>query len=272
MKASRFIAAVSVLVAGAAGAGDPTPRAALASLPLANQDGTAASPPNSDVLVVSVWSSGCAACVGQLENVQALARAYAGDAQVSFLALNVDAFVGTSRAARDRAWRKVHLAFPSLVDPQAKLTRTLEAWAARGPSGSPDLPATVTMPALYVVDAQAHTRAELRHFRDTKPEEFVEHYRAWVEQAKKGGLTQAGSGNAVATTLDTESHDVGVSRGTVRLQYPVMTDAQIARTLPDVRKQLAQMFPRATDVQLDAMLVKVQAAMKKGEPVEFDSQ
>jgi peroxiredoxin len=263
----------AMLAAGSGGAAEPaSPRAALAALPLSNPDGTPATAPATDVWVVSVWSSGCGACVGQLENVQALSRAYAADAQVSFLALNVDAFVGTPRSARDRAWKKLRLSFPNLVDPQAKFIRTLEAWAARGARVAPDLPATVTLPAFYVVDAQGHTRAELKHFRDTKPEEFVERYRAWVEQAKKGSLEGAGSGNAVATTLDTESHDVGVSRGTVRLKYPVMTDAQIARTLPDVRRQLTQMFPRANEAQLDAMLIKVQAAMKKGEPVEFDSQ
>jgi peroxiredoxin len=267
------VLAVWVLLAGASsGADSVSPRAALASLPLANPDGTPASSPGSDVLVASVWSSGCAACVGQLENLEALARAYAGDPQVTFLALNVDAFVGTPRTARDRAWKRLHLTFPNLVDPQARFIRTLEAWAAHGARASTDLPATVTMPALYVVDAQGHSRAELRHFRDTKPAEFVERYRPWVEQAKKGALSQSGSSNAVATTLDTESHDVGVSRGTVRLQYPAMTDAQIARTLPDVRRQLTQMFPRASDAQLEAMLAKVQAAMKKGEPVEFDSQ
>jgi thiol-disulfide isomerase/thioredoxin len=265
--------AACLLVAMAVWGSEPAPRDRLAAMPLSHFDGSPyALPQGADVLVIAVWASGCAPCQGQLANVSALAAAFAGDGQVAFLAVDVDHFMGTAHAAREKALKKLKSQVPLAEDPRAELIRTIEAWSTQGPSAAAKLPMTVTMPAIYVVDAAGHTRADLKYFRDTKPQEFVEKYRPVIELAKKGGLGAGGSNAAVATTIEQESQDVAVSRGKVRLKYPQMTDAQIARTLPDVRRQLAQMFPKASDAKLDAMLARVQEAMRKGEPVEFDSQ
>jgi hypothetical protein len=264
----RVLAAVALIPALALAGG----RGALPADALATLEGRRVPQPKAPVLVVAIWSSTCAACTAELKDVEALATAFANDREVAFLAVDVDAYLGTPRDVAEKAARALKTRLALALDGKATFARTLEVWANAGPSEKPELPDTVTMPAFYVVDAEGHTRAEQKFYRDTKPSEFVEKYRPLVETAKKGELESGSGSAAVSTTVEQDQRDVAVSRGKVRLKYAAMSDAQIQRTLPDVRAQLAKMFPKATPAKLDEMVARAATAMKKGEAVEFDSQ
>jgi thiol-disulfide isomerase/thioredoxin len=137
------------------------------------------------VTVVAVWASTCVPCIKELPYVDALFQSYAGDRDVSVVALDEDDIRDPRRlAAASEVVARLALHVPVLCDRDVALYRRLNG--EEGPHGKPHR--EVTIPLLAVVDAAFGVRRTFGFKPERSIEEFVREERAVIELARIGKL------------------------------------------------------------------------------------
>ena len=133
------------------------------------------------VTVVVVWSS-LFSSQPRLELLEAARRSYAGDAQVAFLAVNIDMPKGQEEreGLRDIA-QEVKAGYPILVDPELKLLATLLAKSQ--PRGAVRNSLVLPPVAFFT---RGYEVLEMPDLRGDTTEEWVKSLRAEVERLRRG--------------------------------------------------------------------------------------